>query len=117
MNMSSTTSRRGTSLRFFMHVDARHQGKPTYEWLLEAARDEALAGGSAFRAIAGFGRHGVLREESFFELAGREPVVVEFIVAEDDAARLLQRVREAQVELVYTRTPIEYGVLGKAATT
>lgn len=116
MNTPSIPTRRGISLRFFIHVDAHHQGKLTYEWLLELARGEKLAGGSAFRAIAGFGRHGVLHEESFFELAGREPVVVEFILDENDATHLLERVREAHVELVYTRTAIEYGVLGKTTT-
>ena len=36
-------------------------------------------GGSAFRAIAGFGRHGHMHEETFFELAGELAVKVEFI--------------------------------------
>jgi len=27
-----------------------------------------ISGGSAFRAVAGFGRHGKLHEETFFEL-------------------------------------------------
>ncbi|HEX7342185.1 MAG TPA: DUF190 domain-containing protein [Rhodanobacteraceae bacterium] len=114
MNTSDTSIRHGVSLRFFMHVDARHQGKLLYEWLLELARHEKLAGGSVFRAIAGFGRHGVLHEEAFFELAGKLPVVVEFILDEATATRLLELVRAAHVELVYTRTAIEYGVLGPA---
>ncbi|HET6588091.1 MAG TPA: DUF190 domain-containing protein [Oleiagrimonas sp.] len=116
MTASSTPVHHGVSLRFFMHTDARHDGMLLSEWLLELARHEHLAGGSAFRAIAGFGRHGVLREEAFFELAGKLPVVVEFVLDDADATRLLERVRAANVELVYTRTAIEYGVLGRTDT-
>lgn len=113
MNTSSAPgTRNGVNLRFFMLADARHDGMLLSQWLLEQARHERLAGGSVFRAIAGFGRHGVLHEEAFFELAGKLPVVVEFILDEDEAARLLELVRAAGAELVYTRTAIEYGVLG-----
>jgi len=103
----------GVHLRFFMHANARHKGKLLYEWLLEKARHEKLAGGSAFRAIAGFGRHGVLHEEAFFELAGDLPVRVEFVLREEEAERMLDIVREAGVELVYASSPIHIGVLGK----
>jgi Uncharacterized conserved protein len=51
------------------------------EWLLEQAKQHGLGGGSVFRAIAGFGRHGVLHEEQFFELADDLPVKVEFPAA------------------------------------
>ena len=37
--------------------------------VLEQAKKQGVRGGSAFRAIAGFGRHGILHEEHFFELA------------------------------------------------
>lgn len=114
MNPSDTSTRHGVSLRFFMHVNARHARKPMYEWLLELARRDGLGGGSVFRAIAGFGRHGVVHEEAFFELAGREPVVVEFILNAEDAASFLDRVRAERVQLVYVCAAVEYGVLGQS---
>ena len=113
MSVSSIPVRHGVSLRFFMHADARHDGMLLSEWLLEQAKREHLAGGSVFRATAGFGRHGVLHEEAFFELAGKLPVVVEFVLDEGEAARLLELARTAGVELVFTRTAIQYGILGK----
>jgi|SRR5699024_1458862 len=115
MNRPRNSERPGVNLRFFMHSDARHDGMLLSDWLLQQARREHLAGGSVFRAIAGFGRHGVLHEEAFFELAGKQPVVVEFVLEETDAVRFLERVRRAQAELVYTRTAIQFGVLGKPA--
>lgn len=117
MNTSFSGTRSGVSLRFFMTEGARHQGTPLHEWLLELAHRESLAGGSAYRAVAGFGRHGVLHEETFFELAGQLPMVTEFILDEDEATRMLDKVRATDVELVYTLTAIQYGVLGKSPTT
>lgn len=116
MNTTDPSTGHGVSLRFFMHENAHHEGMLTYEWLLEQAKHARLAGGSVFRAIAGFGRHGVLHEETFFELAGKLPVIVEFVLDEAAANRLVDIVRTAGAELVYTRSAIEYGVLGKATT-
>ena len=101
----------GVYLRFFMHANAKHRGMLLYEWILEQARHEGLAGGSVFRAIAGFGRHGILHEESFFELAGDLPLKVEFILGEAGAERLLSLVRASGAVLVYARSPVDYGVL------
>lgn len=113
MRQPTEMIRQGVNLRFFMLASARHDGMLLYQWLLEQAKREGLAGGSVFRATCGFGRHGVLHEESFFELAGDLPLNVEFILGADEAERLLDIARAAGTELVYVRTPVEYGVLGK----
>lgn len=104
----------GVYLRFFMHANAKHRGMLLYEWILEQAKREGLAGGSVFRAIAGFGRHGILHEESFFELAGDLPLKVEFILGEAETERLLAIVRASGAALVYARSPVAYGVLEAA---
>ena len=81
--------------------------------LLEQAKKHKLGGGSVFRAIAGFGRHGVLHQEAFFELADDLPVKIEFLLRENEAAVLLDLVRRAGVELVYSREPVQLGILAK----
>lgn len=101
----------GIALRIYMHENRRHHGVLLYEWLLEQARKMGIHGGSAFRAIAGYGRHGVLHEQHFFELAGDVPVVVEFVVDEDQAHRLLDLVRGENVHAFYTTAQIESGTL------
>lgn len=103
----------GVYLRFYVQETARHRGKLTYEWLLEQARALGIAGGSAFRAIAGYGRHGQLHEEHFFELAGNMPVQVSFAVRPADAERLLEYLASERLELFYLRSPVEIGVTGK----
>ena len=60
----------GCFLRFYVHEGQRHHGRLLWEWLLEQANKIGIRGGSAFRAMAGFGRQHILHEAKFFELAG-----------------------------------------------
>ena len=94
-----------------MHENRRHHGLLLYEWLLERAKAMGIHGGSAFRAVAGYGRHGLLHEQHFFELAGDVPVVVEFIVGEEEGRRVLELLRRENVHTFYTRTAIEFETL------
>jgi len=96
-------------LQIFVSEASRHHGKLTYEWLLDTAQQLGIGGGSAFQALAGFGRHG-RHDVGFFELAGDLPVVVEFFVEVDMADRLLKTVAEAGLKLVYAKLPAELGV-------
>jgi len=99
---------KATVLRLYVHESRRFHGMLLYEWLLEQSRKLGVHGGSAFRAVAGYGRHGVLHEQNFFELAGELPVVTEFIVSEADSERILALVRKENIDLVYACWPAEY---------
>jgi uncharacterized protein len=96
-------------LQVFVSEGSRHHGKLTYEWLLDRAQEMGVSGGSAFRALAGFGRH-ARHDVSFFELAGDLPVVVEFFVDPIAADQLLKAVAEAGLKLIYAKLPAEIGV-------
>ena len=98
-------------LDFYVSEKQRHAGKLLYEWLLEEARALGIQGGSAFRAIAGFGRHGRMHEESFFELAGELPVKVEFIVDDEHADKLLSVLRDRNMQIFYLRSKVECGIV------
>jgi PII-like signaling protein len=102
----------GVFLRFVVHENHRHQGRPVYDWLLGEARRLGIPGGSAFRGIAGYGRHGVLLEERFFELANDLPLEVRFVCSEEQAGSLLDLVEEAELSLFYVMSPTRYGVAG-----
>ena len=67
----------GYFLRFYVHENHRYRSRLVWEWLLEQANKIGIRGGSAFRAMAGFGRHHVVHESHFFELAGTLTVEVE----------------------------------------
>jgi PII-like signaling protein len=101
----------GTLLRFYLHENRRHGHILLYEWLLERAKATGIHGGSAFRAIAGFGRHGILHEEHFFELAADMTVEVEFVVTDTEATQLLELVRREKISVFYTRVAAEFGTI------
>lgn len=100
----------GDLLKFYLAQTAKHDGKLLYEWLLEEARKLGIPGGSAFRAVAGYGRHGRIHEEHFFELAGDQPVMLEFFAEAAAIDRLLARMSEEGVSLFYVRLPGVAGV-------
>jgi uncharacterized protein len=102
----------GTFLRFIVHENRSYQGQAMHDWLLLKARELGIHGGSAYRGIAGFGRHGVLHEERFFELAGDLPVEVRFVCQQDEAYRLLDAIEEAELSVFYVLGPTLYGVAG-----
>jgi uncharacterized protein len=101
----------GTLLRFYLHENRMHRHIALYEWLLEQAKALGIHGGSAFRAIAGYGRHGILHEEHFFELAANLTVEVEFAVDDNEAAALLDLLRRERVSIFYARVPAEFGAI------
>lgn len=101
---------RGTILRFFMDEGERYKGELLFEWLLEEAKRLGVPGGSAFRAVAGYGRHGVLHEQTFFELAGQLPVEVVFVTSAEHADRILARLSAVGVSVFYARSEAEFGV-------
>jgi PII-like signaling protein len=53
---------KGIHLRLYTYESRKHQGRLVYEWLLDHAKKLGIHGGSAFRAMAGFGRHGRMHE-------------------------------------------------------
>lgn len=97
-------------IKFYVQENRRRHGKLVYEWLLDLAKEIGIHGGSAFRAIAGFGRHRVMHEDHFFELQGDLPVEVGFVATEEEADKLLKLIDEARLSLFYIRLPVEFGL-------
>jgi uncharacterized protein len=108
----STTPANGVFLRFYTHVHAKHDGLLVSEWILGVAKRLKLGGGSVFRATTGYGRHGVVHHEAFFDLADDLPQKIEFLLSEQNAQALLQHVSDAGVNLVYAWSPVNFGLLG-----
>jgi PII-like signaling protein len=100
----------GVCLKLFVTEGVRHHGELLYEWLLEQAKKLGIPGGSVFRATAGYGRHGKLHEETFFELAGDLPVELEFVLSADQAEALLRLIKGEGLKLFYVIIPVEYGI-------
>ena len=101
----------GSYLRFYVHERDRVHGRPVWEWLLEQANALDIRGGSAFKAMAGFGHHHRLHEAKFFELAGSGAIEIEFVVNDEEVAKLLELLRREKIRLFYARIPASFGVL------
>jgi PII-like signaling protein len=106
----------GSFLRFYVLEKQRIHHLPVWEWLLERANKMGIRGGSAFRAIAGFGRHHAMREAHFIELAGMLPIEVEFIVTEEESRQLLELVQKEGVRVFYAQIPAHFGILNPDAS-
>lgn len=99
------------SIRFFAQEGMKHAHQLVHDWLFDQARELGIAGGTAYRASAGYGRHGLL-EDAFFELAGKLPESIEFVADEGRIAALIDRVGAAGLKLVFVTHPVRIGVTG-----
>jgi PII-like signaling protein len=99
-----------TLLRIYVHENRKQDHILVYEWLLERGHALGIPGGSATRALAGFGRTGVMRADRFYELAGDMPVVVEFVAPDALIDALLALVRDSGVRTFHVRMPVDCGV-------
>lgn len=105
----------GCFLRFYLHENQRCHHQPAWEWLLEQANRLGVRGGTAFKAMAGFGHHHHLQESRFFELAGGLAVEVEFIVSEDESRQLIGLLQREKLHLFYAHIPARFGVVNPDA--
>jgi len=108
---------KGTYLIFFVQENRTRHGVLVYEWLLEEARRLGVKGGTAFKAIAGFGRHGHIHADHFIELAGDLPVEVTFMATDEEAERLLAFLQAEGQSMFYVRMPAECGVITEPTKT
>lgn len=98
---------KGIRLTFHTYESQKLHGLLLYEWLLELARKQGCLGGTAFRGLAGFGKQGILHEDHFFELGSDVPIMVEFILNEQEANLLLDSLRTKKLDIFYTKSEIE----------
>jgi PII-like signaling protein len=101
-------------LRIFVAENEKHHGDLAYEWVLERAKALGIPGGSAFRAIAGYGRHGTLMHEGFFEIAANLPIQIEFIVSSEQAQQLLNLLSAEKLSLPYAMSVVQFGFTASA---
>ena len=79
--MSETTDAK--LLRIFVGELDTHAGQPLYQWLIEEAKRQGLAGATALRGLEGFGVHNQLHTAKVLELSVDLPIVVEIIDTEE----------------------------------
>jgi len=101
----------GYQLEFFMEQSKRRGHQPQYEWLLDLARKQGIAGATVLMGAMGFGHHSRMHSAHFFELAD-QPVLVTMVVREEEASALFAILEQENVQLFYVKMPVEFGSLG-----
>lgn len=101
----------GSFLRFYVHEGQRHRRDVVWEWLLIQANNLGIRGGSAFKAMKGFGRHHHLTEEKLFDFSGSCVIEIEFIVTDQEAQQLFNLIHKEKISLFYACIPAHFGVI------
>jgi PII-like signaling protein len=78
-----------------------------YTALIEKARERGLAGATASRAIAGFGKHSTVHTTHLLDLSSDLPVVVTVIDREEALVEFLSVVKEMVKEGLVTMQTVE----------
>lgn len=104
----------GYQVTFFTQQDRRNHGLPLAEWLLKAARDLGISGGTVLAAAEGLGHDQRLHSAHFFEFAD-QPLEVTFALSEAEVDALFALLAKENIRLFYTKVPVEYGVIGTAS--
>lgn len=104
---------KGYQLEFFMEQSKRRGHQPLYEWLLDLARKQNIAGATVLMGAMGFGHHSRMHSAHFFELAD-QPVLVTMVVREEEANELFAILEQENVPMFYVKMPVEFGSLGRA---
>lgn len=104
-------------LRFYTLGGRKLRGMPIHDWLLERAESIGIAGGTTFRAHAGYGHDKAAQGESTIEIGAGHPFEVEFATDKEHADRLIELVREESTRIFYVCVPVEFGWLGTQPAT
>jgi PII-like signaling protein len=103
---------KGSQLTLYADNQSHRKGHKTIvEWILDETKRAGIEGATVIEVSESIDTRGKYHAARFFELVD-QPVVV--TVAAEDARidTLLEVMRQAGVRLFYTRSPVEYEVLG-----
>jgi PII-like signaling protein len=78
-----TLPRNGKLLRIFVGENDRYEGRPLFEWIVRAARENGLAGATVLRGLEGFGAASRLHTAKILRLSSDLPIVVEIVDTEE----------------------------------
>ncbi len=76
---SPATPIEATLLRVFIGDADRHEGRPLYEAIVLAAREQHLAGATVLKSPLGFGKNSRLHTAKILQLSTDLPMVIEIV--------------------------------------
>jgi PII-like signaling protein len=101
----------GFLLTFYTEQNKRHGHRTICEWLLHEVKELGIHGATVISGSEGIGHAGAHHAAHMLKLTD-QPVQIILAVTEEEAQRLLDVVKAERVHVFYTRSPVEYGLLG-----
>lgn len=74
-----TLPEEGCLLRILIGESDRHEGMPLYEWVVLRAREQGLAGATAWRGTMGFGASSRIHTAKIMRLSTDLPMIIEIV--------------------------------------
>ena len=84
-----TLPQEGYLLRIFIGENDKHENKPLYEWIVQQARAQGLAGATVWRGIIGFGAHSRIHTFKIERLSEDLPIIIEIVDTRDKLEKFL----------------------------
>lgn len=104
----------GYQVTLYTVESRRHHGKQLSHWLLQLMHELNLQGATHLVAAEGIGHHHRFHSWHFVELTDR-PEQITLIATAAEVETLFARLAQEDVEIFYTRSPVEFGLVGGAA--
>jgi len=102
-----TLPKDGKLLRIFIGESDKHENIPLFEWIVQKAREEGLAGATVLRGLEGYGAHSRLHTAKVLRLSSDLPIVIEIIDTEDKIEAFLPLIDDAIAEGLATIERVE----------
>jgi uncharacterized protein len=87
--------RSATRVRVLVGEDGRYQGRPLFEAIVLAAREEGLAGATVFKGFMGYAPHADIATAGILRLAENLPVVVDIVDSEEKIVAFMPFLKRA----------------------
>lgn len=101
----------GYQVTFFTQQSRTHNQAPLAQWLVQKAAELGLPGATLNGSIEGLGHNGRVHSITMYDFAD-QPVQIVMILNHEEYRHLFDALKEEQVSIFYTRTPVEYDLLG-----
>ncbi len=74
-----TLKDQGQLLRIFIGESDKKGNRPLFEWIVQEARRQKMAGATVLRGMQGFGAHSLIHTTKILRLSEDLPVIVEIV--------------------------------------
>ncbi len=85
----------GCLLRIFIGERDRYEHRPLYEWIVEQARHQGLAGATVLRGMMGFGASSRIKSSKLLRLSEDLPIIVELVDTRENLRTFLASIDHA----------------------